>query len=87
MNESGGGFQQGGCLQSQPVAFNEHPSTRGYLTGLRNKPQKKQTSQLVALVLWQLVRILIELSISDKKRTLPLGAYMVGFGKSGHKYV
>ena len=54
MNKSGGDFQQGGYLYnatSQPVAFSEHPSTRGRLTGLRNKPQKKQTSQLVAVVL------------------------------------
>ena len=51
MNESGGDYQQGGCLSSQPVAFSEHPSTCGRLTGLRNKPQKRQTSQLVAEVL------------------------------------
>ena len=35
-------------------------------TSLRNKPQKKQTSQLVEVVLWQLVGLLIELSIGDE---------------------
>ena len=29
MKESSGDFQQDGCLYSQPVAFIEHPSTRG----------------------------------------------------------
>ena len=69
---------------SQPVSFNEYPSTRGRLTGLRNKPQKKQTSQLVAVMLWQLVSLLIELLTGDEKRSLPLCAYVAGFGKSGH---
>ena len=35
---------------SQPVAFNGHPSIRGRLTGLRNKPQQKQTCQHLAVV-------------------------------------
>ena len=35
---------------SQPGAFNGHPSTRGRLTGLRNEPQQKQTSQHLAVV-------------------------------------
>ena len=34
---------------SRPVAFNGHPSTRGRLTGLRNKPQQKQTCQHLAV--------------------------------------
>ena len=59
---------------SQPVALNEQPSTHGRLIGLKNKPQKKQTCQLVAVVLWQLVSLLIELSIGDEKRSLPLCA-------------
>ena len=65
-------FSKVAACTSQPVALNEHLSTRGRLTGLRNKPQKKQTSQLVAVVLWQLVNLLIELSIGDEKRSLPL---------------
>ena len=69
---------------NQLVAFNEHQSTRGCLTGFRNKLQKKQISQLVAMVLWQLVSLLIELSIGDEKQHfLPLCAYVTGFGKSG----
>ena len=67
-------FSKVAACTSQPMALNEHPSTRGHLTGLRNKPQKKQTSQLVAVVLRQLVSLLIELSIGDEKRSLPLCA-------------
>ena len=51
MNESGGDISKVAACTSQTVAFTEHLSTRGHLTGLRNKPQKKQTSQLVAVVL------------------------------------
>ena len=36
---------------SQPVAFCGHLSTHGFLTAVGNKPQKKQTSQLLAVVL------------------------------------
>ena len=52
MNESGGDFSSARWLPVQaPVPYNEHPSTHGHLTGLRNKPQKNQTSQLLAVVL------------------------------------
>ena len=51
---------------NQPVAFNGHPSTRGRLTGLRNKPQQEQTSQHLAVVYWQLVSLLMELSIDSE---------------------
>ena len=55
---------------SQPVAFNGHPSTRGRLTGLRNKPQQKQTRQHLAVVYWQLVSLLMELSIDGENCSL-----------------
>ena len=55
---------------SQPVASNGHPSTRGRLTGLRNKPQQKQTCQHLAVVYWQLVSLLMELSIDDENCSL-----------------
>ena len=55
---------------SQPVAFNGHTSTRGHLTGLRNKPQQKQTCQHLAVVYWQLVSLLMELSIDGEKCSL-----------------
>ena len=55
---------------SQPVSFNGHPSTRGRLTGLRNKPQQKQTSQHLAVVYWQLVSLLMELSIDGENCSL-----------------
>ena len=51
---------------SQPVAFNGHLSTQGCLTGLRNKPQQKLTHQHLAVVYWQLVSLLMELSIDDE---------------------
>ena len=51
---------------SQPVAFNGHPSTHGHLIGLRNKPQQKQTCQHLAVVYWQLVSLLMELSIDGE---------------------
>ena len=51
---------------SQPVAFNGHQSTRGHLTGHRNKPQQKQTSQHLAVVYWQLVSLLMEQSIDSE---------------------
>ena len=41
MNESGGDFQQGTPCTSQPVIFNDHPNTRGCLTGLRKQISEK----------------------------------------------
>ena len=35
-------------LEMEP--FKDHPSTRGRLTGLRNKPQQKQLGQPSALI-------------------------------------
>ena len=60
---------------SRPVAFNGHPSTRGRLTGLRNKPQQKQTCQHLAVVYWQLVSLLMELSIDGENCSLTWCAY------------
>ena len=51
INKSCGDFNIVAACTSKPVAFSEHPSTHGHLTGLRNKPQKIQASQLLALVL------------------------------------
>ena len=56
-------------------------------TSPRIKSQNKQTSQLVAVVLWHLVSLLIELSIGNEKCSLPLCVYVAGFGKSGHNYI
>ena len=44
-------FSKVAACTSQPVEFSEHPSTLGHLIGLRNKPQKKQTNQVVAVAL------------------------------------
>ena len=51
---------------SQPVVFNGHLSTRGCLTGLRYKPQQKQNGLNLAGVYWQLVSLLMELSIDGE---------------------
>ena len=52
MNEWGGGLQQGDYLYKLTSRIQWTPaSTCGHLTGLRNKPQKKQTSELLAVVL------------------------------------
>ena len=79
---------------SQPVAFNGHPSTRGRLTGLRNKLQRKQTCQHLAVVYWHLVSLLIKLSIYGKTvhwhgvrkwRVLAKQVtYVTGFRKTDH---
>ena len=37
---------------SQSMVFSEHLSTCGRLTGLRNKPQPKQTGQLLMVEFW-----------------------------------
>ena len=51
---------------SQPVAVNGHPSTRGHLTGLINKMQKKQASQLLRVVFQYLVSLLMEPSVGNE---------------------
>ena len=38
-------FSRAVACTSRPVAFNGHPSTRGCLTGLRNKPQKQASAK------------------------------------------
>ena len=44
-NESGGGFQQGGCLYKQTSGKQWKPEQApGRLTGFRTKSQKKKTS-------------------------------------------
>ena len=53
-------------------------STRGRLIGLRNKPQQKQTCQHLAVVYWQLVSLLMELSIDGEKCSLTWCVYISG---------
>ena len=59
------------ACRSQPVAFNRHSSTCEHLTGLINKPQKKQTCELLAVVYWLIVSLLMELSIDNENCSLP----------------
>ena len=49
IDKSGDDFQQDGCVYKPTIAsgFQWIPEPREYLTGLRNKPQHKQTCQLV----------------------------------------
>ena len=68
---------------SQPVAFNGHPSTRGRLTGLRNKPQQKQTCQHLAVMYWQLVSLLMELFIDGENCSVCISG---GFWQSRSHY-
>ena len=76
---------------SQPVAFSghpsKHPSTSGRLTGLRNKVQQKQTCQHLAVVYWQLVSLLMELSINGENCYLTQCAQVAGFVKVDHIYI
>ena len=48
MNESGGDFQQVGCLYKLTSGIQWTPEH----SWTSDKPQKKQTSQLLAMVLW-----------------------------------
>ena len=41
--QSPDGFQPGATFQVAPKLFKDHPSTRGRLTGPRNKLQENQT--------------------------------------------
>ena len=69
IKQSCGDFQQGSCLYKSTSGIQwtpEHPSTHGRVTGLRNKPQQKQTCQHLTVVYWQLVSLLMELSIDEK---------------------
>ena len=50
----------------------------------RNKPQQKQNRQLLAVVFWNLVSLVMQLSIDNKNYSLPLCVYVAAFGKSGH---
>jgi len=41
--------QVGACTVA-PLPFRDHPSTQARQTGLRNKPQEKQTSESLAMI-------------------------------------
>ena len=43
--QSPDGSSQVAAFQVPPEPFKDHPSTRGCLTGPRNKPQEKQTGE------------------------------------------
>ena len=43
-------YNQLSAYPGEMEPFEDHPSTRGHLTSLRNKPQQKQPGQLSALI-------------------------------------
>ena len=73
------------ACQGKMGPFKDYPSTRGRQTGLRKRPEWKQTVQLSAVVNTYPVGVLIQLTDGDEKCVLKLCAYKTPFGKSGHK--
>ena len=73
MNESGDDFQQGGCLY-KPTSGTHWTPEHSWTSDRSQKEASEQTSQLVAVVMLQLVSLLIELSIGDENHSLPLCA-------------
>ena len=52
MNQSGGDFQQGGCLYKPTSGIQWTPEHSWMSDRPQNNPKKKQTSQPLAVVLW-----------------------------------
>ena len=73
-----------------------HPSTCGRLTGHRNKPQQRQTCRHLAVVYWELVSLLMELSIHSENCSLTYSSvrkwrvlekqvtYLTGYWETDH---
>ena len=72
------------ACQGKMGPFKDYPSTRGRQTGLRNRPESKQTVQLSAVVNTYPVGALMQLTDGDEKCVLKLCMYKTPFGKSGH---
>ena len=87
MNESGGDFKQDSCRYKPTSGIHWTPKHSWIYDRPQKQASEKQTSQLVAVVLWWLVSLLMKLLIGDETRSLPLCVYVAGFGKSIHKYV
>ena len=64
--------------------FKGYLSTHGCQTGLRKRPEWKQTVQLSAVVNTYPVGALMQLTDGDEKCVLKLCMYKTPFGKSGH---
>ena len=64
INQSYGDFQQGDCLY-KPTSGIQWTSEHSWTSDKpqKHKPQQKQTCQHLAVVYWQLVSLLMELSI------------------------
>ena len=74
------------ACQGKMRPFKDYPGTRGRQTGLRERPEWKQTVQLSAVVNTYPVGALMQLTDGDEKCVLKLCAYKTPFGKSGHIY-
>ena len=74
------------ACQGKMGPFKDYPSTRGRQTGLRKRPEWKQTVQLSAVVNTYPVGVLMQLTDGDEKCVLKLCVYKTPFGKSGHIY-
>ena len=63
------------ACQGKMGPFKDYPSTRGRQTGLRKRPEWKQTVQLSAVVNTYPVGVLIQLTDGDEKCVLKLCVY------------
>ena len=63
--------------------FNDYLSTRGHLTGLRNRPELKQTDGLLVVVHTWIVSLCIR-SSNKCESVSCLCAHKYSFGKVGH---
>ena len=72
--------------QGDMQPFEGDPYTRGRLTSLRNKPQKKQPRQLSASIPGSIVSQHVQLSFDGEKCVLLLCAWKPAFLRSGHIY-
>ena len=87
INKLGGDFQQGGCLYKSTNGI-QWTSEQSWLSDRPHKQaSEKQTCQFLAVVLWQLASLLMELLIDDETRSLPLCAYVGFFINLVTKYV
>ena len=70
--------------QGRMGPFEGQPSTRGHQTGLRKRPEQKQTVQPSAVLKICAVAQLMKLTNGDERCVLKLCVHKTSFGKSGH---
>ena len=82
INQSYGDFQEGGCLHKSTSGIQWTPEHSRTSDRPRNKPQQKQTCQHLTVVYWQLVSLLMELSIDGEKLFIDMVCVSGGFWQS-----